>query len=57
MQLNKRLYYYEIYFQPFRYSPTNSRIVKSESISDAKLHGYAILNAYNVSYVIRINKP
>jgi len=52
-----RKYYYQIVYQCFKYSPSKTMVYYGESIADAKLYAYSTLNAYNVSYVIRINKP
>ncbi len=52
-----RKYYYEVIYQTARYAPSNSKIITAESMADAKLHCYAILNAYDINSIRRTFKP
>lgn len=50
-------YYYQITYQTAKYLPSKSTIYYGDSVADAKLYAYAVLGAYTVNDVMRVNKP
>lgn len=49
--------YYRINYRKFRWHPIQSEIVKAKSVSDAKLYAYSVLEAFDVTSIVKTTKP